>query len=558
MRKLSVEDLDRISQEARKKTGLREGAGNAKITVHMGTCGIAAGAQGIMDTLLDELGKRNIHDVILTSSGCAGLCSKEPMATVQLRGQAPVKYVDLDEEKILRILSEHIINGKVVRDFSIPNAMDTDFFSRQTLVVLRNRGLINPKNIDEYIARDGYKALAKALISMTPEEIIREIKDSGLRGRGGAGFPTGTKWEFCKNALGEAKYLICNADEGNPGAYTDRSIIESDPHAVLEGMLIGARAIGASDGVIYIRAEYPLARETLETAIEQAKDYGLLGENIFNTDFSSEVHIIQGAGALVCGEETSLMASVMGYPPEPTQRPPFPSQSGLWGEPTNVNNVETWANVPRIILRGAEWFSSIGTETSKGTKLFSLVGKVNNRGLVEVPMGITLREIVYDIGGGIPGGRELKAVQTGGPLGGCIPASLIDIPVDYERLSEVGSMMGSGGMIVMDEDTCIVDIARYFLEFTSDESCGKCSSCREGSATLFEILEKICNGEGEEQDLVLLEEISYAVKEASLCGFGKTLPNPILSTLRYFRDEYETHVRDKTCPAKVCKALVRH
>ena len=558
MRKLSVEDLDRISQEARKKTGLREGAGNAKITVHMGTCGIAAGAQGIMDTLLDELRKRNIHDVILTSSGCAGLCSKEPMATVQLRGQAPVKYVDLDEEKILRILSEHIINGKVVRDFSIPNAMDTDFFSRQTLVVLRNRGLINPKNIDEYIARDGYKALAKALISMTPEEIIREIKDSGLRGRGGAGFPTGTKWEFCKNALGEAKYLICNADEGNPGAYTDRSIIESDPHAVLEGMLIGARAIGASDGVIYIRAEYPLARETLETAIEQAKDYGLLGENIFNTDFSSEVHIIQGAGALVCGEETSLMASVMGYPPEPTQRPPFPAQSGLWGEPTNVNNVETWANVPRIILRGAEWFSSIGTETSKGTKLFSLVGKVNNRGLVEVPMGITLREIVYDIGGGIPGGRELKAVQTGGPLGGCIPASLIDIPVDYERLSEVGSMMGSGGMIVMDEDTCIVDIARYFLEFTSDESCGKCSSCREGSATLFEILGKICNGEGEEQDLVLLEEISYAVKEASLCGFGKTLPNPILSTLRYFRDEYETHVRDKTCPAKVCKALVRH
>jgi len=558
MRKLSVEDLDRISQEARKKTGLREGAGNAKITVHMGTCGIAAGAQGIMDTLLDELGKRNIHDVILTSSGCAGLCSKEPMATVQLRGQAPVKYVDLDEEKILRILSEHIINGKVVRDFSIPNAMDTDFFSRQTLVVLRNRGLINPKNIDEYIARDGYKAFAKALTSMTPEEIIGEIKDSGLRGRGGAGFPTGTKWEFCKNALGEAKYLICNADEGNPGAYTDRSIIESDPHAVLEGMLIGARAIGASDGVIYIRAEYPLARETLETAIEQAKDYGLLGENIFNTDFSSEVHIIQGAGALVCGEETSLMASVMGYPPEPTQRPPFPSQSGLWGEPTNVNNVETWANVPRIILRGAEWFSSIGTETSKGTKLFSLVGKVNNRGLVEVPMGITLREIVYDIGGGIPGGRELKAVQTGGPLGGCIPASLIDIPVDYERLSEVGSMMGSGGMIVMDEDTCIVDIARYFLEFTSDESCGKCSSCREGSATLFEILRKICNGEGEEQDLVLLEEISYAVKEASLCGFGKTLPNPILSTLRYFRDEYETHVRDKTCPAKVCKALVRH
>jgi len=558
MRKLSVEDLDRISQEARKKTGLREGAGNAKITVHMGTCGIAAGAQGIMDTLLDELRKRNIHDVILTSSGCAGLCSKEPMATVQLRGQAPVKYVDLDEEKILRILSEHIINGKVVRDFSIPNAMDTDFFSRQTLVVLRNRGLINPKNIDEYIARDGYKAFAKALTSMTPEEIIGEIKDSGLRGRGGAGFPTGTKWEFCKNALGEAKYLICNADEGNPGAYTDRSIIESDPHAVLEGMLIGARAIGASDGVIYIRAEYPLARETLETAIEQAKDYGLLGENIFNTDFSSEVHIIQGAGALVCGEETSLMASVMGYPPEPTQRPPFPAQSGLWGEPTNVNNVETWANVPRIILRGAEWFSSIGTETSKGTKLFSLVGKVNNRGLVEVPMGITLREIVYDIGGGIPGGRELKAVQTGGPLGGCIPASLIDIPVDYERLSEVGSMMGSGGMIVMDEDTCIVDIARYFLEFTSDESCGKCSSCREGSATLFEILEKICNGEGEEQDLVLLEEISYAVKEASLCGFGKTLPNPILSTLRYFRDEYETHVRDKTCPAKVCKALVRH
>jgi len=528
--------------------------GKSKITVHMGTCGIAAGAKNIMSTLQKGLKEKDISDVILTHSGCAGLCSKEPMITVELQGKSPVKYIDLTPEKVDKILSEHIIEGKVVEDYALPE--NSEFFAHQTLIVLRNRGLIDPENIDDYIARDGYKALTKALTEMTPEDIIDEIKDSGLRGRGGAGFPTGLKWEFCKNAPGEVKYIICNADEGDPGAYMDRSVIESDPHSLLEGMLIGARAIGAKEGYIYIRSEYPLATRTLEIAISQAKEYGFIGENILDTDFCFDFYIKKGAGAFVCGEETSLIASIEGKPPEPRQKPPFPAQSGLWGKPTNINNVETWANVPPIINRGAEWFASIGSENSKGTKVFSLVGKINNTGLVEVPMGTPLRKIIYDIGGGIPGNKKLKAVQTGGPSGGCIPASLIDLPVDYENLTEAGSIMGSGGMIVMDETTCVVDIAKYFIAFTNDESCGKCVSCREGSSALLGILERISRGEGKEEDIELLEELCIAIKEASMCGLGQTLPNPVLSTLKYFKDEYIEHVKYKRCPAAVCNQII--
>ena len=426
----------------------------------------------------------------------------------------------------------------------------------QTLIVLKNIGLIDPEKIDDYITRGGYKALKKAIKSMTPEDIIQEVKNSSLRGRGGAGFPTGEKWEFCKNAPGDIKYIICNADEGNPGAYMDRNIIELDPHSVLEGMIIGARAIGAVEGFIYIRAEYPVAMERLKIAIQQAKDYGFIGKNILDTDFNFDIHIKQGAGAYVCGEETSLIASIEGIAPEPRQRPPFPAQFGLWGKPTNVNNVETWANIPTIIDRGANWFASIGTEKSKGTKVFSLSGKINKPGLAEVSIGTPLREIIYNIGGGIPKGKKLKAIQTGGPVGGFLPENLVDLPLDYESLTEVGSIMGAGGMIIIDEDTCMVDMARFFVELTKDESCGKCTSCREGSAVLFEILDKICNGEGEEGDLELLEDISYAVKDASMCGLGQNLPNPVLSALRYFKDEYEAHIREKKCPAKQCKALV--
>jgi len=545
MRRLNVGDLNKISQK-------RDGAGRAKIIIHTGACGMASGAGNIMIALSDELEKRNIHDVTLAKSGCAGLCSREPMATVELSGEIPVMYADLTGEKITRILSEHVIGGKIVEEY----ALDSDFFLRQSLIVLRNRGLIDPEKIDEYIARDGYKALAKSLTSMTPEGIIREIKDSGLRGRGGAGFPTGVKWQICAESPDATRYIICNADEGEPGAYMDRGIIESDPHSVLEGMLIGARAVGAQEGFIYIRAEYPLAMRKLEIAIQQARDYGLIGEDIFNTDFSFDIHIKKSAGAFICGEETSLIAAIEGCPPEPRPRPPFPAQSGLWRKPTCVNNVETLANVPIIINKGAALFANTGTEKSKGTKVFSLAGQVKNTGVVEVPMGTTLREIIYDIGGGISSGKDLKAVQIGGPSGGFVPASLMDLPVDYESLTEVGAMMGSGGMIVVDEDTCMVDITRHLIQFTSEESCGKCSSCREGSIAILGILERICSGEGEEEDLELLEEIAYAVKDASMCGLGQTLPNPVLSTLRYFRDEYEAHVREKRCPARKCKALI--
>lgn len=519
----------------------------------------------IKEALEKEIKKHGLQDEILVvMTGCNGFCAVGPIMIVKPDG---IFYQYLTEEDIPYLVEEHFLKGRPVQKLMyfppkekevIPKMMDIGFFAHQTLIALKNRGLIDPEKINEYIARDGYRALAKALTSMTPEQVIKEIKDSGLRGRGGAGFPTGLKWEFCRKSPGDDKYIICNADEGDPGAFMDRSIIESDPHLVLEGMIIGAYGIGANQGYVYIRNEYPLAMKRLEIAIDQARQYGLLDNNIFDTDFNFDIKIFRGAGAFVCGEETSLIASIEGKPPEPRQRPPFPAQSGVWGKPTNINNVETWATVPTIIFRGAEWFSAIGTEKSKGTKVFSLVGKINNTGLVEVPMGITLRKVIYDIGGGIPGGKKLKAVQTGGPSGGCIPANLIDLPIDYEQLTKIGSIMGSGGMVVMDEDTCMVDIARYFIKFTNDESCGKCSSCREGSEALLEILNRICNGEGEEEDIIFLEELGKAIKDASLCGLGQTLPNPVLSTLQYFKDEYEVHIKEKKCPAGVCKALVQY
>ena len=445
------------------------------------------------------------------------------------------------------------------------SVVNNSFSKDQRLIALRNRGVIDPESIDEYIANDGYRALAKALTAMTPEEVIEEVKAAGLRGRGGAGFPTGVKWDLCRGQVLKQRqndpdlpcYFVCNADEGDPGAFMDRSIIEADPHSIIEGMSIGAYAISATQGYIYIRTEYPLAIDRIKMAIEQAKEYGLLGENVFDTDFSFDIRIFEGAGAFVCGEETALIRSIEGKVPEPRQRPLFPAEAGIWGKPTNINNVETIANVPVIINWGAKWFSEIGTPTSRGTKVFSLAGNVNNAGLVEVPMGMTLREIVYDIGGGIPGNKEIKAVQSGGPSGGFVPASLLDLPVDYERLEEAGAIMGSGGLIVMDEDTCIVDMAKYFVLFTSDESCGKCSSCREGALALLEILERICNGEGEEDDPDFLIEICNAVKDASMCALGGTLPNPILTSVHHFGDEYEEHIREKKCRAKSCKALIR-
>jgi NADH:ubiquinone oxidoreductase subunit F (NADH-binding)/(2Fe-2S) ferredoxin/Pyruvate/2-oxoacid:ferredoxin oxidoreductase delta subunit len=519
----------------------------------------------VREALERELLRHGLQDEVgVVITGCNGFCAQGPVMVVQPDG---VFYQMLAEKDVPHLVEEHFLKGRPVRKLMftppgeklpVPKMSDIGFFSKQRLIALRNRGLIDPEKIDEYIGRGGYAALVKVLTKMTPEETIAEIKQSGLRGRGGAGFPTGRKWELCRNANGHPKHVVCNGDEGDPGAFMDRSIVESDPHSVLEGMLIGARAIGASLGHVYIRNEYPLALERLIKAIRQAREYGLLGKDILGTGFNFDVSVHRGAGAFVCGEETSLIASLQGLPPEPRVRPPFPAESGVRGEPTNINNVETWATVPEIVNRGAKWFASIGTETSKGTKVFSLVGKVRNTGLVEVPMGITLREIVYEIGGGIADDKQFKAVQTGGPSGGCLPASLLDLPIDYERLAQVGSMMGSGGMIVMDEDDCMVDVARYFLEFLTGESCGKCTACREGLEVMWKVLTDICQGNGREGDIELLEELANAVKDASLCGLGSTAPNPVLSTIRYFRHEYEAHIRDKSCPAAVCKALFQY
>jgi len=541
------------------------------LLVCAGTGCVSNNSLKVKTALEKEIEKHNLQEEIqVVTTGCNGFCANGPIVVVK---PDDIFYQLLTEEDIPHLVEEHFLKGRPVEklmytpakgEAPIPKMSDIPFFGKQRLIALANRGLIDPENIEEYIALGGYKALAKALTEMTPEQVIEEIKASGLRGRGGAGFPTGKKWEFCRNASGgggtslSLKYIICNADEGDPGAFMDRSIVESDPHALLEGMLIGAYAIGAGHGFIYIRAEYPLALERLNQALEQARDYGLLGQDILGTDFSFDISVSKGAGAFVCGEETSLIGSLEGKLPEPRVRPPYPAQSGYMGKPTNINNVETWANVPHIIKRGADWFSSIGTETSKGTKVFSLVGKVNNTGLVEVPMGISMREIVFDIGGGIPDGKKFKAVQTGGPSGGCIPESLLDTPVDYESLTQAGSIMGSGGMIVMDENNCMVEVARYFVSFTQQESCGKCSPCREGTWHMMNILDDITQGKGQEGDIELLEKISRNIKETALCGLGNTAPNPVLTTIRYFRDEYEAHIRDKRCPAGVCKSLITY
>ncbi len=533
------------------------------LTVSAGTCGQARGSLKVIEALEQGIKKENIEDKVkIKVTGCHGFCEAEPNIIIHPQNIFYQKVQPKDAKEIIQstILKKTIVNHLLYTDIetekSVSEEKDIPFYKKQMRIILGDNALIDPTDIYDYLSIGGYSSLAKALNGLTPEEIIETMKQSGLRGRGGAGFPTGYKWEFTRKAKKDKKYIICNADEGDPGAYMDRSVLEGNPHRVLEGMIIGAYAIGADEGYIYVRDEYPLAVKHISLALAQAKEMGLLGKNILGTDFNFELHIAKGAGAFVCGEETALIASVEGRVGEPRQRPPFPAVRGLWAKPTTINNVETWANIPLIIDKGAEWFSAIGTKGSKGTKIFSLVGKINNTGLVEVPMGITLREIIFDIGGGIPGGKEFKAVQTGGPSGGCIPREMLDLPIDYESLTRAGSIMGSGGMIVMDERTCMVDVAKYFLNFLRDESCGKCLSCREGTQRMWEIVKDISEGKGKDGDLQLLEELARATKDASLCGLGQTAANPVLSTLRYFKEEYENHIKYKKCPALVCKEIV--
>jgi NADH-quinone oxidoreductase subunit F len=534
----------------------------AHLLICAGTSCVSNGSLELRDALVEEIKKRELEDeVYVATTGCNGFCAAGPL---MIAYPDEIFYQKLQVEDVPFFVEEYLLKGRVVKKHlfespeaaeAIPKIKDIGFFSQQILVALKNRGLIDPDKIDEYIARDGYLGAAKALLEMTPEQIVEEMKASGLRGRGGAGFPTGLKWQFCAAAEGSPKYMLCNADEGDPGAFMDRSILESDPHSVLEGLIIGAKAIGAHKAYIYVRAEYPLAIERLHTAIGQAKDYGLLGQDILGSGFDMEIELYYGAGAFVCGEETALMRSIEGKRGMPRPRPPFPANKGLWDRPSVLNNVESLANVPQIIFRGADWFSSLGTEKSTGTKVFALSGRVRNIGLIEVPMGTPLRSIIYDIGGGIPDGKKFKAVQLGGPSGGCVPAHLIETPVDYESIVKTGAIVGSGGMVVMDETSCMVDIAKFFIEFTAEESCGKCTPCREGTQQLLNILERITDGKGVPEDLDRLEQLARVIQSASLCGLGQTVPNPVLSTLRYFRDEYEAHIYDKHCPTGVCKRL---
>ena len=536
---------------------------------HVLVCGgtgcTSSGSQLIVNTLENEIKKNGLEqEVKVVRTGCFGLCALGPIMIVYPEGSF---YSMVKPEDIPEIVTEHLLKGRVVTRLlyqetvtpdGIKSLNETDFYKKQHRSALRNCGVIDPENINEYIARDGYQALAKCLAEYTPEQVIQIVKDSGLRGRGGAGFPTGVKWSFAAANQADQKYVCCNADEGDPGAFMDRSILEGDPNVVIEAMAIAGYAIGATQGYVYVRAEYPIAVQRLSKAIEEAREIGMLGKNILGSGFDFDIDIRLGAGAFVCGEETALMTSIEGKRGEPRPRPPFPAVKGLFGKPTILNNVETYANVPQIILHGPEWFNSVGTEKSKGTKVFALGRKIHNTGLVEVPMGTTLREIVEEIGGGIPNGKKFKAAQTGGPSGGCIPESFFDIEIDYDNLLSIGSMMGSGGLIVMDEDTCMVDIAKFFLEFTVEESCGKCTPCRIGTKRLLEILDKITKGNGEMEDLDKLEELCYYIKENSLCGLGQTAPNPVLSTLRYFKDEYIAHIKDKKCPAGVCKNLLSY
>jgi NADH-quinone oxidoreductase subunit F len=537
--------------------------GEYDISLCLGTSCLSSGAAEVKDELLKQLDERGLDKKVhLIQSGCNGFCAAGPIMAVYPGGYL---YLRITMEDVAEIIESHFLNDKPVerlmytdKDGQVyPFYRQLPFFAHQELRVLQNKGLIGAENLEEYIGRDGYFGLAKALTEMTPEDIVQTMKDSGLRGRGGAGFPTGLKWSFCQQAAGDKKYILCNADEGDPGAFMDRSLLESDPHAVIEGMMIGARAIGADEGYIYCRAEYPLTLERLAHAIKDAEAVGLLGDNILGTDFNFRLHVSQGSGAFVCGEETALIHSIEGKRGEPRPRPPFPAHSGLWGKPSVLNNVETYGNVPSILRKGADWFRELGTEKSPGTKIFALTGDINNVGLVEVPIGITLGDLIYDIGGGIPNDKEYKATQIGGPSGGCIPKEHLNVPLDYESLSELGAIMGSGGLVVMDDDTCMVDVARFFLEFTQEESCGKCTPCRVGTKRMLEILERICDGKGEEGDIEKLLTLGQQIKETALCGLGKTAANPVLSTIRHFREEYEEHIRDKKCSAGVCAGLVR-
>ena len=549
----------------RKKVTLEKTSNFPCITISSGTCGQARGSLKVIRAFQDELKKHKLEEKIkIKVTGCHGFCEAEPNLIIY---PEQIFYRNVKPEDAEEIILDTVMNNKIIERLVItdsetgkktPYFKDIPFYKKQYRLIQGNNTVIDPTEIDDYLFVGGYKALEKALSKMNPDQVIEIIKQSKLRGRGGAGFPSGDKWSYCRKAKGDIKYVICNADEGDPGAYMDRSLLEGNPHSVLEGMIIGAFAIGANEGWIYVREEYPLAVKNITLAIQKLKEFGLLGKDILGSGFDFDIKIAKGAGAFVCGEETALIASIEGKRGIPIQRPPFPVQKGLYGKPTNINNVETWANVPLIIKEGADWYSNIGTKTSKGTKIFSLVGKVRDTGLVEVPMGITLREIIYDIGGGIPDGKKFKAVQTGGPSGGCIPQELIDLPVDYDSLTQAGSIMGSGGMIVMDESTCMVDIAKYFLKFLLDESCGKCLPCRKGIQKMLEIVTDISEGKGKLEDLETLEELAQVVQDTSLCGLGQTAPNPVLSTLRYFKNEYLAHINENKCPAGVCKELIQY
>ena len=566
----TLEELKAVRDKMMGEVALRTSdSASSKYERHVLVCGgtgcTSSGSTQIIDALASEIESKGLKDKVqIVKTGCFGLCALGPIMIVYPEGTF---YSRVEVEHITRIVDEHFIGGNPVKEYLYDETVDGDnikalddtaFYKNQQRVALRNCGVINPECIDEYIGRHGYEALGKVLTTMSQDDVIQTILDSGLRGRGGGGFPTGMKWKLAKNLVPDAdmKYVCCNADEGDPGAFMDRSVLEGDPHVVLEAMTIAGYAIGAKQGYIYVRAEYPIAVERLEIAIKQAREAGMLGQNIFGTDFSFDIDLRLGAGAFVCGEETALMTSIEGNRGEPRPRPPFPAEKGLYNKPTILNNVETYANIPQIILNGVEWFTSMGTEKSKGTKVFALGGKINNTGLVEVPMGTTLRTVIEEIGGGIPNGKKFKAAQTGGPSGGCIPAEHFDVPIDYDNLIAIGSMMGSGGLIVMDEDNCMVDIAKFFLEFTVDESCGKCTPCRIGTKRMYEMLDKITKGQATLEDIDKLEELCYYIKANSLCGLGQTAPNPVLSTLRYFRDEYIAHVVDKKCPAGVCKDLL--
>ena len=562
----TIEDINKIRAEKRVELDLRK---NTKadtrekhILVCQGTGCTSSKSPQILDNLKKIIEEKGIKNVRVIKTGCFGLCAKGPIVIIR---PEDTFYAQVTPEDCEEIIQSHIVEGKVVERLlckdidgtKVTKLDDLTFYKKQKRIALKNCGVINPEDIDEYIAFDGYRALGRVLFEMDSDEVIETIEKSGLRGRGGAGFPTGKKWRATRDAKGDKKYVVCNADEGDPGAFMDRSILEGDPHAVLEAMAIAGFAVGAEKGYIYVRAEYPIAVHRLQIAIDQAREYGILGEKIFGTNFNFDIEIRLGAGAFVCGEETALLESIEGRRGQPRVKPPYPAQSGLWGCPTLINNVETYANIAQIILKGADWYSSIGTATSKGTKVFALGGNVNNVGLVEVPMGTTLREIVFDIGGGIPNGREFKAAQTGGPSGGCIPKEHLDTPIDYESLKEIGSMMGSGGLIVMDDTKCMVCLAKFYLQFTVSESCGKCTPCRIGTKRMLEILEKLCSGEGEEYDIYKLEKLAANIKKASICGLGQSAPNPVISTMKYFREEFRQHAIEKECKAMECKALAR-